>query len=200
MADKPIPYYVRNAAGDDGFATVARSGKVEDTDANWARLTSALTAGQVLVKMAPGLGVSAPKPGQQKVNVATGVFADLPQTPVLPIAAKLKEIRAACATGITRGFRSTALNPGADQTQAYFYPSDMTSQINLLHGSPLMCRDASNAWALRDHTDAQLATVRMTFGSLLASCRTRLTALEAQVLAAKTQADLDAVTWGKSTT
>lgn len=195
MSDQPIPYYIRAAPGGDGIATVVRSGKIEDTDSNWATLTATLTTGQLLVKMAPDLGVVPPKPGRQSIDTATGNFVAVTQAPVLPVYAKIKALRADCATAITKGFRSTALNPGADQTQAYFYPSDATSQLNLLHGSPLMCRDAANAWALRDHTDAQLATVRTTFNGLLASCRTRLAALEAQAAAATTQADLDAVAW-----
>lgn len=194
----PLPYFIHDVPGPDGYSDVIRSGKVEDKPEVWAALMATLKPGQDLVKGTRGLGSRAPQPGWAQYHPEDKALKSIDRVVKPDQTAKLRELQTACDATITEGFFSTALcPPKTDIGQAYFYPSKLTDQVNLQHGSPVMCRDPKGVWALRDHDDAQLAEVQEACKSLIVTARSQYAVLLAQVSLIKTEADMNALNWSR---
>ena len=150
-------------------------------------------------------GVS-PPPGKI-LGAASGrpVFIDIISTLSEAVLEQVSAIDAACASSITAGFTSTAL----DGKTEYTYPSKVTDQANLsssvlaslLPGNspdwatPFWCADPSGAWAYRSHTAAQIQAVGVDGKNAISACILKKISLEAQIAAATTVAEVQAIVW-----
>lgn len=120
-------------------------------------------------------------------------------------AAKLAELETACATEIAAGFTSNALS------ERFTYPAKPTDQSNLqasvlasiLPGvdenwtTPFWCADAQGKWAYQAHTAAQIQQVGVDGKNAINAAIAQKIVLEQQVEAAKTAAEVAAITWPK---
>ena len=118
---------------------------------------------------------------------------------------KAAALRAACQQKIREGYGSMAL--GAPHA----YPATEVDQRNmaaavtasLLLGlpadwtTPFWCADAAGTWAMRDHTATQIQRAAADGRNAVVSAQRKLAALLAQVSAAASRADLDAIEWSR---
>lgn len=118
-------------------------------------------------------------------------------------AERIGALTAACAAAITAGFTSSALG------SPYTYGSTLTDQSNLqasvlrslmpsLPGgwtTPFKCADAAGAWALREHTAAQIQQAGEDGMAMVVAAQQKLATLSAEVAAATTVAAVQAVAW-----
>jgi hypothetical protein len=118
-------------------------------------------------------------------------------------AAQLAALQAACDAEIAAGYASAAL--GA----AHTYPTKANDQLNmsasvvasLLPGlppdwtTPFWCADAAGAWAMREHTAAQIQQAGSDGKAMIQAAQVKLATLSAQVLAAADAATVQAVVW-----
>lgn len=109
----------------------------------------------------------------------------------------------ACSATIVGGFTSSALGT------AYNYPSTPTDQMNLSASviasmlpnlaqdwsTPFWCVDSNNVWALRNHTIAQIQQVGSDAKTFVQTQIVKNANLAAQVIAATTVAQVQAITW-----
>jgi len=112
-------------------------------------------------------------------------------------------LTATCAGAITGGFTSSAL--GTPHT----YPSDSTSQINLMGSvlasmlpgvpttwtTPFWCADTNGMWSFASHTAAEIQQAGADGKTWVAACQTQLAALKTQIAAATTVAGIQAAVW-----
>lgn len=135
-----------------------------------------------------------------------------PYTPPAPTSAQLLAqaqqaqlaiVGAACASAITGGFQSSALG------KAYTYPSQQTDQANLnanvvsslLPGLPAnwttmqLCCDENGKWGYVPHTAAQIQQVGADGKAAILGCLTKHAELKAQIAAATTVAEVQAINW-----
>lgn len=113
-------------------------------------------------------------------------------------------LSAAAREQILGGFQSGALGT------PHLYPSDETSQRNLLGSvtdsllpdtagnwtTPFWAADAATGqWAFRDHTAAQIQQVGRDGKALVVAAQTRLAGLRAELSAASTVEEINAITW-----
>ncbi len=139
-------------------------------------------------------------PGYTVVNGA--LFPPAPPTSAQLLAqakaAQVAKLTAGCSAAITAGFTSSALGSAAT------YPSSPTDQANqhtvaqCTSGGLLWC-EASGAWALKQHTQAQAQAVVSDFGVWLNKCQQQLVSLTADVNAATTVSAAQAVSWTNPT-
>ena len=117
---------------------------------------------------------------------------------------KISEINNACSKQIISGFTSTALDTATPTT--YHYQSEQTDQLNLIGlvsggvDDVLKCsKDDGNGnpttWNYELHTIAQLTQVLNDGKAYKISLLTKAANLKAQVEAAATQDELDAIVW-----
>jgi len=118
-------------------------------------------------------------------------------------AAWIATLTATCAGAITGGFTSSAL--GTPHT----YPSDSTSQINLMGSvlasmlpgvpttwtTPFWCADTNGMWSFASHTAAEIQQAGADGKTWVAACQTQLAALKTQIAAATTVAGIQAAVW-----
>lgn len=118
-------------------------------------------------------------------------------------AAQLAAISAACQAAILKGFVSSAL--GTPHT----YPMDMTSQSNLqaavircgLSNPPppatidFMCADVNGVWARRPHTPQQIVAAALDGMNYVQAMLAKNDQYAAQINAATTVANVQAVIW-----
>lgn len=108
--------------------------------------------------------------------------------------AKCSMLSAGCSSAIASGFASSALGP------TYTYPSTLTDQSNqstvagCSSGGYLWCGTVGG-WSLQLHTQAEAQAVLVDFIAWLNKCQRQLANLVAQVNAADTISDLQAITW-----
>lgn len=139
--------------------------------------------------------------------VQNGALVEAPQDPVVLLmqaqAAKVAELSAACKAVILSGFESSALGT------TYSYPAKDTDQQNLASSvlasvlpgvaadweTPFWCADEQGAWAFRLHTAAQIQQVGKDGKAAILAAMTKNQQLADQVMAAKTVADVQAITW-----
>ena len=112
-------------------------------------------------------------------------------------------LRAACQQEIRSGYGSAAL--GAPFT----YPADEIDQRNMIAAvvasllpglpaewtTPFWCADEGGAWAMRDHTAAQIRRAGADGKSVVVAAQQKLARLLEHVAAANTRADLDGIGW-----
>lgn len=117
---------------------------------------------------------------------------------------KIAELREACTQQIVSGFVSSAL--GA----AHTYPAKPQDQANLtgsvlaslLPGNPtnwatpFWCADTTGAWAYQMHSAAQIQQVGQDAKTAIVAALVKNETLAAQVSAATTTAQVDAIVWG----
>lgn len=108
-----------------------------------------------------------------------------------------------CATAIYKGFQSDCL--GAVHT----YPATDTDQRNLIAlvsasllpnlpstwAVPFWCADATGAWAMRQHTAAQIQKAGSDGQAAITALRLQNAKLAGEVMAATTVAAVQAITW-----
>ena len=151
--------------------------------------------------------LSAPDPATRTVPATANVRALTADEIGTAVAAarevKLAELSAACAAEILGGYSSAAL--GAPHT----YPSNPNDQSNmnasvtasLLPGQAadwtalFMCEDADGLWAMRPHTAAQIQQAGHDGYTAILQPRVKLDGLKAQVAAATTAAQVNALSW-----
>jgi hypothetical protein len=118
-------------------------------------------------------------------------------------ARKAEAISSSCADAILSGFVSSALG------EPHTYPAKPNDQINLAGlvmrsfypsvgpewSRPFWCMDASDVWAYRMHTAAQIQQVGDDSIDANLIQRSINEQLQAQILAAKTPADLAEINW-----
>lgn len=142
------------------------------------------------------------------------VFEAMPAEPLPPEptldelkTARISGLSADCGAQIVAGFLSSAL--GAQHT----YPAGSLDQINLtasvvaslLPGlpagwtTPFWCADAEGNWTLAAHTEAQIQKVGADGKAAILTAIEKNTMLAAQVMAATTAADVDAIVWDQAT-
>lgn len=118
-------------------------------------------------------------------------------------ALKLAELDAACAAAILAGFAADALG------QPHHYPAKLTDQSNLQASvlaslqpdltadwtTPVWCQDASDIWAYRDHTAAQIQQVGIAGKNAINACIARKIEREQQIAKATTLDEVKAILW-----
>lgn len=118
-------------------------------------------------------------------------------------AGRVAELADACRAAICAGFSSNAL--GA----AHTYPANDVDQQNLSASvldslipgipsdwtTPYWCADATGEWAFRAHTAAQIQQVGRDSKVAILAAMTKNVTLAAQVKAAKTVAEVQAIAW-----
>jgi hypothetical protein len=116
---------------------------------------------------------------------------------------KAASLRAACQQQIRDGYISAAL--GAPHT----YPANDVDQRNMIAAvtesllptlpadwsTPFWCADAAGAWGMRDHTRVQIQCAAADSRSAVVAAQRKLAALLAQVSAAGSRGDLEAIAW-----
>lgn len=116
---------------------------------------------------------------------------------------KSKYVDQACKTAIVSGFVSYALG------KPYHYPSKVTDQQNLAVSvlasydpdnapdwtTPFWCSDAAGEWAFRPHTAAQIREVGRDAKTAIIAYQFKNEGLQADISAATTVEQLDAVNW-----
>ena len=99
------------------------------------------------------------------------------------------------AATIVGGFQSSALG------SPYTYPSDNNTQANVSslvaagNGGSIWCGNASNVWAFTPHTEAQATQVQKDMSAFIQAQQTRYAGLVAQINAATTPAEVEAINW-----
>lgn len=116
---------------------------------------------------------------------------------------KLSALTVSCVATIVGGYPSSALGP------VHTYPSKPTDQTNMLGSvtaslfpnlpanwtTPFWVADASGVWSFADHTASQIQQAGSDGKAAVAGAQLKLASLSAEVAAAKSQADLDKITW-----
>ncbi|KTS77934.1 hypothetical protein NS274_09770 [Pseudomonas oryzihabitans] len=116
---------------------------------------------------------------------------------------KQSELENACAAAILAGFDSDALG------QSHHYPAKLTDQSNLQASvlsslqpglkadwtTPVWCQDATDLWAYRDHTAAQIQQVGAAGKNAINACIARKIEREQQVAKATTVDEVNAILW-----
>jgi len=139
------------------------------------------------------------------LSAANLVFTTDDQLPTLAQVRNRKTaaLRAACQAAIFAGFASAAL--GA----SFLYPAGETDQRNLIASvtasllpglpaswtTPFWCADEAGAWALRDHTVAQIQQAGLDCKAFVVAQQQKLATLLAQVAAADTADAVAAIVW-----
>lgn len=136
--------------------------------------------------------------------VAAGNTATLPLPSLADAqATQIAVLSAACADQIISGFSSNALGV------LYSYPSKVNDQSNLnasvtasLYANlpadwvtPFWCADSAGEWAFRQHTAAQIQQVGTDAKTSILGCMGKNETLAAQVRAATTVAQVQAIVW-----
>lgn len=117
--------------------------------------------------------------------------------------AKIAELTDDCQATILGGYTSSAL--GA----VYTYPSKPTDQQNMIASvlasllpgvsadwtTPFWCADTSGNWAMRLHTPAQIQQVGADGKTHVQLAQVKLANLNAQVMAATTVSEVQAIIW-----
>lgn len=139
-------------------------------------------------------------------SYANGVFTPAPgPVPTLAEAktAQISALSAACQAEIYKGFASSAL--GA----TYTYPASDTDQRNLIAlvtssllpnlpsnwTVPFWCADTSGAWAMREHTAAQIQKAGSDGQAAITALRLQNAKLAAEVAAATAVEAVQAIVW-----
>lgn len=105
------------------------------------------------------------------------------------------KVSAGCAATIVGGFQSSALG------SPYTYPSDNNTQANVSslvaagNGGSIWCGNASNVWTFMAHTEAQATQVQKDMSAFIQAQQTRYAGLVAQIDAATTPAEVEAINW-----
>jgi hypothetical protein len=116
---------------------------------------------------------------------------------------RIEAMRVACETQITAGFMCSALG------QEYLYPAKTQDQANLIASvtdslmagsdpdwrTQFWCADAGGAWEFRDHTVDQIQQVGKTGKAAILMAMGKNELLRRQIDAAKTVAEIEAITW-----
>lgn len=161
---------------------------VEITDDEHAALLAGQAAGKRMVRGSDGQPTLADPPPPSLDDIKAGQLAVL---------------QAACDAEIAAGYTSSAL--GA----AHLYPTKDADQLNmsasvvasLLPGiaagwtTPFWCADGSGAWAMRDHTAAQIQQAGTDGKAMIQTAQVKLADLSVQVLAATDAAAVQAINW-----
>lgn len=116
---------------------------------------------------------------------------------------KILELLIACQGQIYGGFQSPALGaahtyPANDKDQANLSASVVASLLpNLPQDwtTPFWCKDASGVWGFKQHTAAQIQQVGIAGKGAIVAALEKNLALVAQVNAATTVAQVEAITW-----
>lgn len=185
-----MPYYVLNALG-AVVAVAAAPVNEEDLQDGWSVVESDQHPTSLL-----------------DLETVTPEGILVYRQPAVPTLDELKATRAAyiegkCATQIIAGFACDALG------QTHTYPSKPTDQANLtasvldavLAGdapgwtTPFWCADAAGIWAWRQHTSAQIKAVGAAGKAAVLTAQARNATLQAQITAATTAAEVEAVKW-----
>lgn len=140
----------------------------------------------------------------QSFRLVNGVIVAASDAELLPgiKQTKLAELEAACATAIVSGFTCDVLG------RTHTYPSKITDQSNLTASvadalmaddehwtTPFWCMDSDGVWEMREHTAAQIKAVGKTGKAVILAYQQTNIALQKQVLAAKTAAEVAAIVW-----
>ena len=140
-------------------------------------------------------------------NAVAGQYGDIsgPIGPTLQQAktAQLAILSASCQAQIYAGFQSSALGtvhtyPAKDKDQSNLAASVLASMYPDLPSNwttPFWCCDSNGVWAFVPHTSAQIQQVGVDGKVAIVSALQKNAALQAQVRAANTVADVEAVTW-----
>ncbi len=121
-------------------------------------------------------------------------------------AARSKQIAAltlACASAITGNYASDALGT------VHIYPSKQVDQLNMMGSvtdaltpgkpedwkTPFWCANANGEWEFREHTASQIIAAGQAGKAHVVTCQAILAELSAQVAAAQTIDEVEAVTW-----
>lgn len=118
-------------------------------------------------------------------------------------AAKVAELSAACQAQIYAGFQSSALGaahtyPAKDKDQANLSGSVVASLLPGLPANwttPFWCEDSTGAWAFVQHTAAEIQQVGTDGKAAIVTALEKNATLAAQVMAAATVADVQAIVW-----
>jgi hypothetical protein len=134
-------------------------------------------------------------------------FDTVTETYVLDLAeyrnSKANEINIACSNYIIAGFNSSALGV------TYSYPSGQIDQINLMASvtdsynptnpvgwtTSFWCADSLGNWAFTPHTADQIRQVGSDGKEYISQAILKNASLQAQVLSAATQSELDLIQW-----
>lgn len=117
--------------------------------------------------------------------------------------AAVTRLTADCAAAIVGGYSSDALGG------THRYPSGMTDQINMMGSvtdsllpglpadwsTPFWCADEAGDWAFRPHSADQIQAAGASGKQHILNCQTRLGGLSADVAAAATVEDVQAIVW-----
>lgn len=154
-------------------------------------------AGVYTFKTAPGVPLKTPKtlqPYSPPAPTAGDVLAAAQAT-------QNAVLSRACAQVILGGFNSSALGAphsygSAAQDQANLTAAAVAA-ANAASGweTPCWCAGADGAWALVQHTGAQIIQVHSDCLSMISATRERLAALKTEVATATTVAAVQAVIW-----
>lgn len=118
-------------------------------------------------------------------------------------AAKSEELDAACRAQIYAGYESAALGaphhyPAKDRDQSNMVASVTSSMYPNLPAdwwTPFWCADAGGAWAYRPHTAAQIQQAGADGKAAILAALSKNAALQQQLAAAATIADIEAIAW-----
>ncbi len=133
-----------------------------------------------------------------------GPVADFPAPSLYTVKADRSSVlSAACQAQIYAGFQSSALGavhtyPAKDKDQSNLAASVLSSMYPGLPAdwtTPFWCMDGNGVWAFVPHTAAQIQQVGVDGKAAIVSALQKNAALQAQVKAANTVADVEAVTW-----
>lgn len=122
---------------------------------------------------------------------------------------KMELLNASCADAITGGFSSSALGSANTYPSKEDSASGQFDQTNLLHAvstslipglpggwtTPLWCENSSNVWSFAPHTAAQVQQVMEDFLTAKSSYQSHLATLSAEVTAATTVDEVNAINW-----
>lgn len=118
-------------------------------------------------------------------------------------AEKSAEISAACRLQIVSGYKSSALG------EEHSYPSNPTDQLNMIASvtdannpanppdwaTPFWCADLLGLWDYRMHSATQIRQAGADGKAQIIACQQKNAQLQAQIYAATTIAELDAIVW-----
>lgn len=163
-----------------------------------------IPAGAVTITAAQQAGLLAGQAaGQSVIKGADGTPTLAALTLAQVQAAQIATLAAQAQAAIVGGYSSAALG------SAYTYPSTPTDQANMQASvvasllpnlasgwtTPFWCADGTGAWAMRNHTAAQIQQAGSDGKAMIQAAQVQLATLTAQVQAATTNAAVQAITW-----